>query len=164
MCDVVAFLIQVLGGVMATSTTISTVNTGFRVLQIGLAVQIAAFGFFLLISFRFHIISRTFRSSWPDTRWVTLLWAINGASTLIFVRSIYRLAEFSTGFGGYLNTHEWAFFLFDGAIILIAMATFNIWHPARYLNNVGWKQTDGGWAERENGVDLDAPVGSNTIS
>lgn len=160
-CDILAFLIQVFGGVMATSTDPSVVKNGFNVLKAGLAIQIVAFGFFLIISFRFHIISRSYRSQWPSANWVTLLWAINGASTVIFLRSLYRLVEFAMGFDGYLYTHEWTFYAFDAALILLGMTAFNVWHPARFLGNIGWKQTDGGWQERETSreFDLDGDVG-----
>lgn len=156
LCDVTAFLIQVLGGVMATSTSASTINTGFNILKVGLGLQIIAFGFFLIISFRFHIVSRRFREDWPDTRWTTMLWAINAGSTLIFLRSVYRMAEFSAGFDGYLNTHEWNFYVFDSGIILTAFVIYNVFHPAQYLPNIGWKQTDGRSLTEANGFDMTA--------
>ena len=138
---------------MATSTTASTIRTGFRVLQVGLGVQIAAFGFFLLISFRFHIVSRNFREEWPDTRWTAMLWAVNAGSAMIFLRSVYRMVEFSMGFNGYLNTHEWNFYVFESGLIIIVFAIYNVWHPAMYLTNIGWKQTDGRRTEIE-GFDM----------
>lgn len=127
---------------MATSTSVDTISLGFNVLKGGLIVQIVAFGFFLLISFRFHFVSGSFREEWPESRWKAMLWALNGGSTIIFVRSIYRLIEFSTGFNGYLFTHDWNFFLFESTLMLLVLAIFNIWHPARYLINIGWKQTN----------------------
>jgi hypothetical protein len=139
---------------MAVSTNPSTVNTGFNILKVGLGVQIVAFGFFLLISFRFHLVSRRFREDWPDTRWTAVLWAINVGSTMIFLRSVYRMVEFSTGFDGYLNTHEWNFYVFELGLILITIATYNIWHPAWYLTNIGWKQTDGRTTTDIEGFDM----------
>jgi len=164
LCDVAAFLIQVLGGVLATSTNPSTIQTGFRVLQVGLGVQIAAFGFFLLISFRFHIVSRGFREEWPDTRWTAMLWAINAGSTMIFLRSIYRMVEFSTGFDGYLNTHEWNFYVFESGLIIVVFAIYNLWHPAQYLTNIGWKQTDGRPRTEVDGFDLASPEAARDSS
>jgi hypothetical protein len=127
---------------MATSTDIATIQRGFDVLKGGLILQIVAFGFFLLISFRFHLISKSYREEWPETRWKTMLWALNAGSTIIFVRSIYRLIEFSQGFQGYLFTHDWNFFLFESAFMLIVLAIFSVYHPAQYLVNIGWKQTN----------------------
>jgi len=147
---------------MATSNTASTIKTGFNVLKIGLGVQIAAFGFFLIISFRFHIVSRSFRDEWPDNRWIAMLWAINAGSCMIFLRSIYRMVEFSTGFNGYLNTHEWNFYVFDSSVILVAFAIYNVWHPAQYLTNVGWKQTDGIKPPGNDEFDMETPLGTQT--
>ena len=73
-------------------------------------------------------------------KWKNLLWAINAACCLIFVRSVYRLVEFSLGQGGYLTTHEWNFYVFESAIIVIVIAIFNVFHPAQYLTNIGWRQ------------------------
>ncbi|KAJ6139292.1 hypothetical protein N7471_005778 [Penicillium samsonianum] len=56
------------------------------------------------------------------------------------IRSIYRMIEFCTGFDGYLATHEWNFYVFEAALILPIFILFNIWHPAHYLSQTGWKQ------------------------
>lgn len=50
------------------------------------------------------------------------------------------MIEFCTGFDGYLATHEWNFYVFESVIILPIFVLFNIWHPARYISNTGWKQ------------------------
>jgi hypothetical protein len=84
-CDVVAFLIQVMGGISSVSNDISTQKRGYNIMKIGLIVQLLAFGFFIVISFRFHVFSKRFRDSWPDTKWVNFLWAINTGCCLIFV-------------------------------------------------------------------------------
>ena len=84
-CDVLAFLIQVFGGISSVSNDISTQKRGYTIMKIGLVIQLLAFGFFIIISFRFHVFSKNFRSSWPDTKWVQFLWAINIGCCLIFV-------------------------------------------------------------------------------
>ncbi|ESZ96365.1 putative RTM1-like protein [Sclerotinia borealis F-4128] len=139
-CDVIAFLIQVFGATSATSKDPKTVNRGYSVMKVGLAIQLACFGFFLVVSLRFHIVSKRFQSSWPDTQWRKLLMAINVASVLIFARSIYRMVEFTTDFDGYLSTHEWNFYVFEAVSMLPVLILFNVHHPAKFLTNVGWRQ------------------------
>ena len=39
--------------------------------------------------------------------WKILLAAVNIASLLVLVRTIYRVVEFALGRNGYANTHEW---------------------------------------------------------
>ena len=84
-CDVIAFLVQVFGGTLGVSTDVATQKRGYNIMKIGLVVQLLAFGFFIVISFRFHVVSKRFRSSWPDAKWIPFLWAINIGCVLIFV-------------------------------------------------------------------------------
>lgn len=56
------------------------------------------------------------------------------------IRSVYRFAEFASGVGGYLSNHEWNFYVFEAAIILPVLVTYNFFHPAQYLTNIGWRQ------------------------
>lgn len=86
-CDIVAFLIQVFGATSATSKDPKVVQRGYNVMKVGLVIQLVCFGFFLVVSLRFHFISKKFESSWPDRQWKKLLMAINIASGLIFVCS-----------------------------------------------------------------------------
>lgn len=58
------------------------------------------------------------------------------------------------GFEGYLNTHEWNFYVFESGLILLVFGIYNVWHPARYLTNIGWKQTDGRRRALIDGFDL----------
>jgi hypothetical protein len=83
--DVVSFLVQVFGGTLAVSNDISTQKRGYTIMKLGLLLQLLAFGFFIVISFRFHLFSKHFRNSWPDTKWVPFLWAINIGCCMIFV-------------------------------------------------------------------------------
>lgn len=86
-CDVIAFIIQVIGGLRsAISDTPSAKQSAFDIMKIGLAIQLACFGLFLIVSFRFHFIAKHFRESWPDQQWPKFLWALNIAACLVFVR------------------------------------------------------------------------------
>ncbi|KAF3406985.1 hypothetical protein DPV78_000640 [Talaromyces pinophilus] len=138
--DLISFMIQVIGGLKSVSGTSSDKQSAFDIMKIGLAVQLVCFGLFLIISFRFHFVSKSFKGYWPDTRWPKFLWILNISACLVFVRSVYRMIEFCSGYDGYLATHEWNFYVFESLIILPIFLLFNIWHPARYISNIGWRQ------------------------
>jgi hypothetical protein len=51
----------------------------------------------------------------------------------IYIRSIYRTIELSQGWSGYLITHESYFIALDGAMMIVAVAVFNVLHPGWLL-------------------------------
>ena len=98
-CDVISFIIQAIGGLKsATSDTSSEKQSAFDIMKIGLAIQLACFGLFLIVSFRFHSIAKHFRESWPDRRWPKFLWALNIAASLVFVRCLLPLFQDSLSY------------------------------------------------------------------
>ena len=40
-------------------------------------------------------------------------------------------------------THEWTFYLFESVIMLPTIVVFNIYHPAHYVSNIGFRQKRG---------------------
>ena len=72
------------------------------------------------------------------------------------IRSLYRMIEFMQGQGGYLLTHEWSFFVFESAVILPCFLLFNVFHPAYYIKNTGFRQKRDGnvLASTESEVDI----------
>lgn len=50
------------------------------------------------------------------------------------------MIEFTTGFDGYLATHEWNFYVFESTVVLPVFILFNIFHPADYVSNISWRQ------------------------
>jgi hypothetical protein len=53
------------------------------------------------------------------------------------------MIEFMQGNGGYLLTHEWTFYVFESAVILPCFVVFNVFHPAHYISNTGFRQKRG---------------------
>lgn len=47
------------------------------------------------------------------------------------------MVEFAEGNDGYTISHEWMFWVFEGAFMIVALAVFCIWYPSRYLGNAG---------------------------
>ncbi|KAJ2607071.1 hypothetical protein H4S08_004942 [Coemansia sp. RSA 1365] len=53
-----------------------------------------------------------------------VLGAIFTTTVLIFLRSIYRIAEFADGYGGKIYSSEWAFYVFDAIMIFLAFVVY----------------------------------------
>ncbi|KAK9490873.1 RTA1 like protein-domain-containing protein [Lipomyces doorenjongii] len=71
------------------------------------------------------------------------LFAVAAAVLLVFVRSVYRVVELSTGWSGYLMTEEGYFLVLDALMVALASWIMWIFHPGVYLGriNIGAEQT-----------------------
>jgi hypothetical protein len=139
--DIFAFLVQALGGsLVAAANTASRANTGKNIVLAGLALQLCAFGFFVVASFRLAVLLRTQLQgvSLPKERnWQLFLTAIGIANMLILIRTLLRLIEYALGTFNYLSEHEWFFYSFDSALMLLVAIVFMVLHPGHYLPYLG---------------------------
>lgn len=62
-------------------------------------------------------------------RWQRHLSVLYVTSALIFIRSVFRTIEYIQGFDGELMTKEFYTYIFDSALIFLAMAWMNWFHP-----------------------------------
>lgn len=122
-------------------------DKGMATMRVGLWLQLVCFLTFAVVGARFLLVSRRWsaspaRNNTPHVRWEELSWAVNAAATLVLVRilvlflpapacaclppsqvrTIYRVFEFSGGGDtpGYVRSHEWLFWVFDGLPMLCA--------------------------------------------
>ena len=58
------------------------------------------------------------------------------ATVLIFVRCVYRVAELWEGFGGRLANHEASFMVFEGPMVILAVASLTWFHPGRVFGDL----------------------------
>jgi hypothetical protein len=58
------------------------------------------------------------------------------ATILIFIRCLYRVAELWDGFSGHLANHEATFMVFEGPLIILAVAGMTIFHPGRVFGEL----------------------------
>lgn len=78
-------------------------------------------------------------SKWPRRNMIATALTLLGlfvATLLIFVRCIYRVAELWEGFGGHLANHEASFMVFEGPMIILAVAGLTWFHPGRVFGEV----------------------------
>jgi hypothetical protein len=121
---------------------------GRGLLILGLALQLAFFALFTLVTVRvFRIYSaavavKTAGQSQPGAQCVAVreagtieaaLWCLFGTIALLSVRNIYRFAEFVEGFDGWLAGNEPCFYVFDSVMILGIIIVFTVWHPGKLL-------------------------------
>ncbi|KAF4629230.1 hypothetical protein G7Y89_g8919 [Cudoniella acicularis] len=151
--DVVTFLVQVSGSAISSAGNWegNTAAIGTNVLIAGLAIQLATFAFFVAIVGRFHFLTKLpggVRDG-AGEGWTRVLTAVYISSSLIIIRSIYRLIEFGLGIFGYPFTHEWMFYVLESVPMLPAFSIFCLWHPAEYFHQDSAEVKSGSSNEEE---------------
>lgn len=105
--------------------------TGTHIMVAGIVFQLFSITIFVICAFDF--IRRTMRRRLLDRSIIPLFSAMILSIICIYVRSIYRTIELSEGWDGYLITHESYFIGLDGAMMVVAVAVFNVLHPGWLL-------------------------------
>ncbi|KAE8151634.1 RTA1 like protein-domain-containing protein [Aspergillus avenaceus] len=135
--DIVSFLTQAAGSGIASSNDWQgkEKDVGVGILIAGLALQLFTFAFFLVVVVWFDV--RVFSSSSArEGSAAGVRMVLNGiyvAGSLIMVRLIYRVIEFSMGMDTYTWTHEWPLYVLEAVPMLFAMLALGWYHPARWL-------------------------------
>lgn len=130
--DVFSFLIQSGGGGMMAKE--SSQKLGKNLILIGLFLQIAFFGFFLICGGLVHFrLSRNPTQASSQTSWTKHMYMLYIAGILILIRSLFRVAEFAGGHNGTLQSHEIYLYIFDSVLMLGVMVAFNVVHPGSII-------------------------------
>ncbi|KAJ4354222.1 uncharacterized protein N0V89_005956 [Didymosphaeria variabile] len=133
--DVLSFLVQSSGGGIQASKTEGAMKTGEKLIIGGLFLQLAFFGFFVLVAGLFHVrLQRNGPASGSVDLtvlpWKKHLMVLYASSGLILVRSVFRVIEYIMGNAGYLLRHEVFLYIFDAVLMLSVMLIFNWFHPS----------------------------------
>ncbi|KAJ7080193.1 RTA1 like protein-domain-containing protein [Mycena belliarum] len=149
--DVVTFIVQALGGSMLTSSDIDKINLGNKIAMVGLVLQLVSLVIFIALAIMFgfrvrtrfpHVWHASARSGAPFTAlgtepigdWRILYYALLFSCGAILIRSLFRLAEFGQGHGGYLSSHEAFFYVLDALPLWLAMTIFSAVWPPRFFH------------------------------
>jgi hypothetical protein len=129
--DIVSFSLQAGGGGIQSAGSLELYEIGEKVIIVGLFVQIAVFGFFIITSLVCH--SRLAGTTNLATNqgiipWRRHLYVLYATSTIILVRSVFRVIEYVQGNGGYLISHEIFLYIFDALLMAVVMLIFFIWY------------------------------------
>ena len=144
---------------LAGADTSAKQTTGKNVILVGLAIQMATFGFFVLASIRFSFFLRYTLRGVPlpaERNWRLFLRIVNAASVIILVRTVARFVEFIIGVNSYPSKHEWYFYVFDSTLMWLVAVVFAVCHPGYFLPYLGIrrkhkefsKHAEGGFAGR----------------
>ncbi|KAK9489874.1 RTA1 like protein-domain-containing protein [Lipomyces doorenjongii] len=138
-CDFISLCLQGAGGgIAATANTQNGTNLGKNIMLAGLIFQVFATILFMTACAEF---AWNLRKAGPDAHEPThamlrsswkfrlFLWGLGVAISCIFVRSVYRVAELSQGFGGSLANQQVTFMILEGVMIFIAAGAQTFLHP-----------------------------------
>ncbi|KAJ7121623.1 RTA1 like protein-domain-containing protein [Mycena epipterygia] len=127
-CDLVALVIQGLGGGLAAS---ANDDAG------------AALGAHIMLGGIVFQFDRAIHEPAPvrettlsiDPRVKLMIYALAFSTAALFIRSIYRIIELSMGWHGPVIQTQVYFNVFDGAMVVLAIYTLNIAHPGLLLGS-----------------------------
>lgn len=134
--DVVTTIMQIAGAALVGSSESNQKDphTGNNILLAGLAIQTASFTVFLLILLLFRISLGKNSSLRSDVRGKDpFVFAVGGASLLVYLRTVFRLAETAQGLFASVSTHEKFFGTLEFAPVVLAVWILAVWHPGRWL-------------------------------
>ena len=109
-------------------------TTGNNILLAGLAIQSFSFTAFLTILTMFRVaLARDFNLKYTIRAKDQFILAIAIASLLIYLRTLFRLAETAEGLFGSISTNEVFFGTLEFAPVVLAVWILAIWHPGRWV-------------------------------
>ncbi|UKZ83810.1 hypothetical protein TrVFT333_011623 [Trichoderma virens FT-333] len=138
--DVISFLAQAGGGGIQSAGSLDLFHLGEKIIVVGLFIQIAFFGFFMITTITFHCrlsahpTQAAIDEVVPWRRYLTVLYSASG---IILVRSAFRIIEYLQGNNGYIIRREYLLYIFDAVLMFLVMVLFLI----NYIGNLEHHQT-----------------------
>ncbi|KAJ5644807.1 hypothetical protein N7507_010818 [Penicillium longicatenatum] len=127
--DVISFVVQ---GNSSGLSVLGYPGWAKLVVIIGLAIQLISFSVFWISSFvleRRIRRSPTVESLQTTVPWKKFLYMLYAVSTLIIIRSAFRVVEYVLGQDGYPLENEWTLYVFDTVPMSVVMVVFYMWFP-----------------------------------
>ncbi|KAL6720102.1 phospholipid-translocating ATPase rsb1 [Lecanora helva] len=151
--DILCTIIQITGAALTGSAESNhrSPTTPNNILLSGLVIQTFFFTLFLVLLCTFyHTVLPSSSPGPPAVRAkIPFFVALLGASLLVYLRTIFRLAETSQGVFGNLSTHEGYFAGLEFAPVVVAVAGLGGWHPGRWITGRVVRGGEGGGGEGE---------------
>ena len=133
--DVLATLAQVAGAALIgkSESNSESPDTGNNILLAGLCVQVFSFLIFLILLAVFLRRTRKATTSTGEGGLMRFSGALVISSLLVYVRTVFRMAETAEGVGGYASSHEAFFGVLEFAPIVVAILVLGWWHPGKWV-------------------------------
>jgi hypothetical protein len=131
--DIFSFVLQGAGGgLQSTGPRLNSI--GVAITPVGLSLQLFFFACFAGITvyihrnpaYQYHVEGE------PNAK-RKLIICLYITIALLYIRSIYRVAEYGTGYGGPIARLEWAFYVFDTIVIAISFVVYCVFFIGSYL-------------------------------
>ncbi|KAI0186783.1 RTA1 like protein-domain-containing protein [Xylaria flabelliformis] len=142
-------ILELAGSVLSTVWDApATVDTGVRILIVGLAVQLVSLVIFVMHTLLFSIALRT-RQHGLDPRFSHIytsklfrasIIAFTVATALVILRTAYRILQVAEGFQSPIAQAEVLFLVLDGGAMHVATTLLLVFYPARALG-LSWSET-----------------------
>lgn len=138
--DFISFVVQLVGGSMSGPT--SSAEDQLKAIHIymgGIGMQEVFIVVFLCLAVRLQLDMRKSQKTVVDyAAGMRILYALYFSLTMITVRIIYRLVEFSSGStDNSLTRQESYFYVLEATPMVLAIFVFNAIHPAAVINGPG---------------------------
>lgn len=133
--DVIATIAQVAGAALIgkSESDSQSPDTGNNILLAGLCVQVFSFLVFLVLLAMFLVRARKATTSTGEGGMMRFSGALIVSSLLVYLRTIFRMAETAEGVGGYASSHEVFFGVLEFAPIVVAILLLGWWHPGKWV-------------------------------
>ncbi len=151
--DFISLLLQGAGGGIASAANDqSQSDEGRGIMLAGVVFQVVSLLVFMGLWLEFVFRLRRTSESSRDIRFVELRstnkftwfqYALGAAVVLIFIRSVYRVAELQQGFDGPIANNELSFMILEGPMIFLAVLAMTVLHPGIAF---GGKWRSAGWS------------------
>lgn len=132
--DVIATITQIAGAALigVRQSKRQDPTSANNILLGGLAYQVFSIGLFIILTGIF--LWRT-RNKVREHGLTTFIAAFSVATLLIYLRTVFRLAETAEGLGGDLSTREVYFGTLEFMPVVLAVILFTAWHPGRCVGS-----------------------------
>ncbi|KAF7371327.1 RTA1-domain-containing protein [Mycena sanguinolenta] len=141
-CDIIALMIQAVGGGIASTASDSSGTTlGGNIMLAGIVFQFVSIVTYstLAADFLFHYHTDRplrFNSNGRgilEEKVKTMICGLTFSTLTLSIRSIYRIVELAGGWNGRVLHTEVYFNVLDGGMVVLAIYTLNFVHPGRLL-------------------------------
>ena len=143
------------GGLAATANDYSGSEIGRAIMVVGVVFQVVSLLIFMGLWLEFIFRLRKTSKSAKDVRFIELRdmkkfilfqYALGAAIMLIFIRSVYRVAELQQGFNGPIANDEVSFMILEGPMIFLAVFAMTVLHPGIAF---GGKWSSAAWSVKQ---------------